>query len=94
MAEVSKAGYLLPPLRMGYVKKEPGKSQNLFILDTYSGSEKRTLLTNLKELRDSLMNPFITKGMSESWTGSEKKTSDVFARDNWKECGWRVLSGL
>jgi hypothetical protein len=77
MAEVSKAGYLLPPLRMGYVKKEPGKSQNLFILDTYSGSEKRTLLTNLKELRDSLMKPFITKGMSESWTGSDKKTSDV-----------------
>jgi hypothetical protein len=78
MAEVSKAGYLLPPFRMGYIKKEPGtKSQNLFILDTYSGSEKRTLLTNLKELRDSLMKPFIARGMSESWTGSEKKTFDV-----------------
>jgi len=78
MSEVSKAGYLLPPFRMGYIKKEPGtKSQNLFILDTYSGSEKRTLLTNLKELRDSLMKPFIARGMSESWTGSEKKTFDV-----------------
>ena len=78
MAEVSKAGYLLPPFRMGYIKKEPGtKSQNLFILDTYSSSEKRTLLTNLKELRDSLMKPFIARGMSESWTGSEKKTFDV-----------------
>jgi len=77
MAEVSKAGYLMPPFRMGYIKKEPGKSQNLFILDTYSGSEKRTLLTNLKELRDSLMKPFITREMADSWTGSEKKTFDV-----------------
>ena len=78
MAETAKRGYALPPLRaFGYKKTPGGLFDNMTLFETYPTSERRTILINLKQMRDALMKPMITKGQAKSWTGDSENAAKI-----------------
>jgi hypothetical protein len=78
MAETAKRGYGLPPLRaFGYKKTPGGLFDNMTLFETYPTSERRTILINLKQMRDALMKPMITKGQAKSWTGDSENAAKI-----------------